>query len=75
LQHAPSERDGAETAALASRAREKLRRCLQARQIVRRLRERPESEIVAALKRANFAGHARGLLLADWVELMRPDAD
>jgi hypothetical protein len=50
----------------ASLARLELRRCLQARALVRQLADRPLGEVAASLSAAGLADHARALIRGDW---------
>jgi hypothetical protein len=50
----------------ASLARLELRRCLQARALVRELADRPLGEVAASLSAAGLADHASALMRGDW---------
>ena len=50
----------------ASLAREELRRCLQARALVRRHSGLPLAEIIEALSDAGLTDHARALMQGNW---------
>jgi hypothetical protein len=50
----------------ASLARQELRRCLQARSLVRRWSDRPPEEIAKALYSSGLSDHASALLRGNW---------
>ena len=56
---------------LADDARGELARCLQARSLCRRMRDRPLAEIVLALCQAGLCDHAAVLVTGEW-EAQRP---
>jgi hypothetical protein len=51
---------------LAAHARGEIQRCLQARTLYRRIRHRPQAEIVLALCQADLCDHAAALVTGDW---------
>ena len=51
---------------LADGARGELARCLQARSLCRRMRDRPLAEIVLALCQAGLCDHAAVLVTGEW---------
>ena len=57
---------------LADHARGELARCLQARALCRRMRDRPLAEIVLALCQAGLCDHAAVLVTGEWEAPQRP---
>jgi len=57
---------------LADHARGELARCLQARSLCRRMRDRPLAEIVLALCQAGLCDHAAVLVTGEWEAQQRP---
>ena len=53
----------------ASLAREELRRCLQARSLVRRHGDRPLADVAAALCDAGLSDHASALVRGNWASV------
>ena len=62
--HAPN--DDSLSVLAATLARGEIRRCLQARALVRRLRDCSAEEIAAALSHAGLGDHAGALLHGNW---------
>jgi hypothetical protein len=53
----------------ASLAREELRRCLQARSLIRRHGDRPLNDVEAALCHAGLSDHASALVQGNWANV------